>query len=237
MPDLGVLVDVPPGLDPPDQSVRSRLRSRAASFWSDTLRPCRHGGSPAARGAPASGPSAALSPMQQRVRAYALCVVAPEQARMAATAVTALRRRTRPGVDRHRDARVRTRDPPAGGHQRGRPHPREAVRIGQIDSLGRPLARARMTYAGLLAEVGKIGAALAQCDEAARQCAGWTPARLYAQRAMILTRRVATKKPSPTTAGRFRYCEQASRRSRSVPPLSERVECPRLRGSAPGSGT
>ncbi|MDQ1465184.1 MAG: hypothetical protein QOC73_2125, partial [Actinomycetota bacterium] len=65
---------------------------------------------------------------------------------------------------------------------------REAVRIGQIHNLGRPLAQARMTYAGLLAEVGKIGAAIAQCDEASRSLRGLDAGPLYAQRAMILTR-------------------------------------------------
>jgi len=65
---------------------------------------------------------------------------------------------------------------------------RDAIRIGERHRLGRCLSEARMTYAGLLADVGRITAALGQCDRAAAGLKGKDAGPLFAQRALILAR-------------------------------------------------
>ena len=55
-------------------------------------------------------------------------------------------------------------------------------------TLGRCLAEARMTYAALLADAGRIPAALAECDRAATILKGKDAGPLLAQRALILAR-------------------------------------------------
>jgi tetratricopeptide (TPR) repeat protein len=65
---------------------------------------------------------------------------------------------------------------------------RDAIRIGERHRLGRCLAEARMTYAGLLADTGRIPAALAECDRAAAVLKGKDAGPLLAQRALILAR-------------------------------------------------
>lgn len=65
---------------------------------------------------------------------------------------------------------------------------RDAIRIGERHHLGRCLSQARMTYAGLLADVGRIPAALAECDRAASVLKGKDAGPLLAQRALILAR-------------------------------------------------
>ncbi|HZV27179.1 MAG TPA: CHAT domain-containing tetratricopeptide repeat protein [Acidothermaceae bacterium] len=65
---------------------------------------------------------------------------------------------------------------------------REAVRLGERRHLGRCLAEARMTYAALLADVGRISTALAECDRAAEVLKGKDAGPLLAQRALILAR-------------------------------------------------
>lgn len=65
---------------------------------------------------------------------------------------------------------------------------RDAIRIGERHSLGRCLSQARMTYAGLLADVGRIPAALVECDRAAAVLKGKDAGPLLAQRALILAR-------------------------------------------------
>jgi tetratricopeptide (TPR) repeat protein len=65
---------------------------------------------------------------------------------------------------------------------------RQAVRLGERRQLGRCLAEARMTYAALLADVGKIPAALSECERAAAVLRGRDAGPLFAQRALILAR-------------------------------------------------
>jgi CHAT domain-containing protein/tetratricopeptide (TPR) repeat protein len=65
---------------------------------------------------------------------------------------------------------------------------RSAIRIGERHRLGRCLAEARMTYAALLADSGRIPAALAECDRAAEVLKGKDAGPLHAQRALILAR-------------------------------------------------
>jgi CHAT domain-containing protein len=65
---------------------------------------------------------------------------------------------------------------------------RDAVRIGERHRLGRCLAEARMTYAALLADVGRVPAALAECNRAAVVLKGKDAGPLLAQRALILAR-------------------------------------------------
>jgi tetratricopeptide (TPR) repeat protein len=65
---------------------------------------------------------------------------------------------------------------------------RDAVRIGERHRLGRCLAEARMTYAALLADVGRMPAALAECNRAAAVLKGKDAGPLLAQRALILAR-------------------------------------------------
>ena len=65
---------------------------------------------------------------------------------------------------------------------------RDAIRLGERHRLGRCLSEARMTYAGLLADVGRIPAALAECDRAAALLKGKDAGPLLAQRALILAR-------------------------------------------------
>src|SRR5450755_196980 len=65
---------------------------------------------------------------------------------------------------------------------------RNAIRVGERHRLGRCLSEARMTYAGLLADIGRIPAALAECDRAAEVLRGKDAGPLLAQRALILAR-------------------------------------------------
>jgi len=65
---------------------------------------------------------------------------------------------------------------------------RDAIRIGERHRLGRCLSEARMTHAGLLADAGRITAALAECDRAAAGLKGKDAGPLLAQRALILAR-------------------------------------------------
>jgi CHAT domain-containing protein len=65
---------------------------------------------------------------------------------------------------------------------------REAVRFGERHHLGRCVAEARMTYAAMLADTGRIPAALTECDRAATILKGRDAGPLLAQRALILAR-------------------------------------------------
>jgi tetratricopeptide (TPR) repeat protein len=65
---------------------------------------------------------------------------------------------------------------------------RHAVRIGERHRLGKCLAEARMTYAALLADIGKMPAALAECERAAAGLRGRDAGPVLAQRALILAR-------------------------------------------------
>jgi tetratricopeptide (TPR) repeat protein len=65
---------------------------------------------------------------------------------------------------------------------------RDAVRLGERHRLGKCLAEARMTYAALLAEIGKMPAALAECERAAAVLRGRDAGPVLAQRALILAR-------------------------------------------------
>ncbi len=65
---------------------------------------------------------------------------------------------------------------------------RDAVRLGERHHLGRSLAEARMTYAAVLADMGRISVALAECDRAAEVLKGKDAGPLLAQRALILAR-------------------------------------------------
>jgi tetratricopeptide (TPR) repeat protein len=65
---------------------------------------------------------------------------------------------------------------------------RDAIRLGERHRLGRCLAEARMTYAALLADTGRIPTALVECDRAAEVLKGRDAGPLLAQRALILAR-------------------------------------------------
>ncbi|HEY3924198.1 MAG TPA: CHAT domain-containing protein [Acidothermaceae bacterium] len=65
---------------------------------------------------------------------------------------------------------------------------RAAVRLGERHHLGRCLAEARMTYAALLADMGRMTAALTECDRAAEVLKGKDAGPLLAHRALILAR-------------------------------------------------
>jgi CHAT domain-containing protein len=65
---------------------------------------------------------------------------------------------------------------------------RDAVRLASKHGLPQSLAEAKMTHAALLADLGQINAALAECDDAAGLLRGGASGRVLAQRAMILSR-------------------------------------------------
>jgi tetratricopeptide (TPR) repeat protein len=65
---------------------------------------------------------------------------------------------------------------------------REALKIAENNGLARALAEARVTYAGVLADLGRIDAALVECDRAAALLRGNDAGPLFAQRALILSR-------------------------------------------------
>ncbi|HTC70150.1 MAG TPA: hypothetical protein VK662_11320, partial [Acidothermaceae bacterium] len=65
---------------------------------------------------------------------------------------------------------------------------RDAIRIGERHHLDRCLAEARITHAALLADTGRISAALAECDRAATVLKGQEAGPLLTQRASILAR-------------------------------------------------
>ncbi|MDQ1485432.1 MAG: hypothetical protein QOJ62_1125 [Actinomycetota bacterium] len=138
----------------------------------------------------ATARQAGLKPVDLQLRAeaaYALCEVAPERARAAALDVIA----------------AAGKDPAAcilamralGLAVRALEGPNEAtrvlvdaIRLGKRHGLARPLAEAKMTYAALLADLGHIDTALAQCDQAALALRGKDAGALLAQRALILSR-------------------------------------------------
>lgn len=119
--------------------------------------------------------------------AYALRTVAPEQARAEALAViaegdddpvaTVIAQRTLALALRHLVG------PTAGVHV-----VREAIRLATQHGLHRPAAEARVTYAAILADLGRIDAALVECDRAAAVLRGNDAGPLFAQRALILSR-------------------------------------------------
>jgi tetratricopeptide (TPR) repeat protein len=65
---------------------------------------------------------------------------------------------------------------------------RDAVRLAQQHELTRALADVRVSYAGALADLGKIDAALAQCELAAATMRGRDAGPVLAQRGLILCR-------------------------------------------------
>src|SRR5450432_2218689 len=65
---------------------------------------------------------------------------------------------------------------------------REAIRLAQQQGLTRALADVRVSYAGALADLGKIDAALAQCELAAATMRGRDAGPVLAQRGLILCR-------------------------------------------------
>jgi len=133
-----------------------------------------------------SGPPDA-DPLAQAQAAYDLLELAPEQAKAAAEAVI-----------------NECEDHPAAGVLAMRtlglavrfldgPNPavvvlRDAVRLATKHDLPQSLAEAKMTHAALLADLGQINTALAECDDAAGLLRGSGSGRVLAQRAMILSR-------------------------------------------------
>jgi len=119
--------------------------------------------------------------------AYALRTVAPAQAHLQALAViaaggaepvaTVMAQRTVSLVLRH------TVGPTAAIQA-----VRAALKIAQQHNLVKPLAEARVTHAAILADLGRIEAALAECDRAAASLRGIDAGPLLAQRALILSR-------------------------------------------------
>jgi tetratricopeptide (TPR) repeat protein len=65
---------------------------------------------------------------------------------------------------------------------------RDAIRIATKHGLVKSLAEARVTYAAILADLGRINAALSECDAAALVLRGNDAGPLLAQRALILSR-------------------------------------------------
>ena len=125
---------------------------------------------------------------QQADEAYWLCEVAPEQARDAALAVIARAGDADPAAHivamRALGLAARSLDGPNAAAR----VLRDAVRFGKAHGLARPLAEAKMTYAAMLADLGRIPAALAECDEAATVLRGKQAGVLLSQRALILSR-------------------------------------------------
>jgi CHAT domain-containing protein len=129
-----------------------------------------------------------LTDLQRRAEAaYALRTVAPEQARSAALAVIA-----EAGTDAaasvlaHRALGLALRH--LVGPTSGLPVLRDAVRLADKHGLVRAAAEARVTHAAVLADLGRIDAALAECDRAATVLRGGDAGPLFAQRALILSR-------------------------------------------------
>lgn len=133
-----------------------------------------------------SGPPNA-DPLARAQAAYGLLELAPERAKLAAEAVV-----------------VECHDHPAAYVLAMRalglatrsldgPNPaiailREAVSVAVKHNLQQSLAEAKMTHAALLADLGQINAALAECDEAAGLLRGGASGSVLAQRALILSR-------------------------------------------------
>jgi len=119
--------------------------------------------------------------------AYALCAVAAEKAQVVARDIL-----ERCGEDhlariiamRALGLALRQLDGPTAALQ----ILESAVRLGHKHHLGRTLAEVRMTYAAILADVGRIDAALAECSQAGSQLRGRDAGPLHAQRALILGR-------------------------------------------------
>lgn len=65
---------------------------------------------------------------------------------------------------------------------------RDAIRLAQLHGLTRALADVRVSYAGTLADLGKIDAALAQCELAAATMRGRDAGPVLAQRGLVLCR-------------------------------------------------
>jgi tetratricopeptide (TPR) repeat protein len=135
-----------------------------------------------------SGPALTSVELQTRARAaYAQCAVDPIRARDAAHAVIGLA-----GDDPTatvigmralgRALRLLSGSTQAAGVLR------EAVALAQRHKLAKPLAEVRITYAAALAELGKIDAALTQCELAAATLRGREAGPVLAQRALILCR-------------------------------------------------
>jgi len=70
---------------------------------------------------------------------------------------------------------------------------RDAIALATAHGLAKHLAECRMTYAAILADTGRIDAALKQCDAARPQLRGTEGGRLLAQRALILSRASRTE--------------------------------------------
>jgi CHAT domain-containing protein len=119
--------------------------------------------------------------------AYALCAVRPEEARAAALKVIAASADDpEASVVAHRALALALRQ--LEGATAGLALLRHAIGVADRHGLTRAGAEARMSYAALLADGGKIAAALAECELAARDLPGRSAGPVLAQRALILSR-------------------------------------------------
>jgi CHAT domain-containing protein len=64
----------------------------------------------------------------------------------------------------------------------------QAIRLGEQAGLDRAAAEVRMTYAAIVADIGRIGVALEECDRASLHLRGRDAGPLLAQRGLILSR-------------------------------------------------
>src|SRR5947199_6451576 len=114
----------------------------------------------AARAVAVAPRSPSVSMLQtQAVSAYALCEVAPDRARTAALAVIALATEDDPAASimamRALGLALRSLEGPNAAAR----VLLDAVRLGERHALARPLAEVKMTYAAVLADLGRIAAA------------------------------------------------------------------------------
>ncbi len=126
--------------------------------------------------------------MRQRAEAaYAMCAVDATRARSAALDVIG-RAPEDPAAEVIARRALGRALRPLSGPREAISVLQEAVRIAERHRLPRESAEVRLTYATALADLGRVDAALAQCERAATLARDHQPGQVLAQRAMILCR-------------------------------------------------
>lgn len=142
---------------------------------------------PGARATPTTPPAAPTELQRRAEAAYALRTVAPERARDDALAVVAASANDPvAAVLAYRTLGLALRH--LTGPTEGARVLKTAILVAGKHGLTKPLAEARVTYAAILADLGRINTALAECDAAAKVLRGGDAGPLLAQRALILSR-------------------------------------------------
>jgi tetratricopeptide (TPR) repeat protein len=137
-----------------------------------------------------AAPAAMIDNQQLRRRAeaaYLLCAVDPARARDSAVEVIAAATDDPTAAVLGMRALGRALRSLSGSTEAARVL-RDAIRLAQLHGLTRALADVRVSYAGALADLGKIDAALAQCELAGATMRGRDAGPLLAQRGLILCR-------------------------------------------------